>query len=260
MKNAGMVLWHVKVTLLYVAAWIWRRLLFRTTFIAITGSFGKTTAKECLAAALASRHPTAKTRFNQNDYSGVPLSVLRVRPWHRFAVIETAGNQPAIARRSGWLLRPDIMIVLKVGRAHMKDLGTLEGVAASKARLVRAMGPGGIALLNADDPLVADMASGLRQRVVWFGCSNDAEYQASDVRSTWPQRLSLQISHVGVQIPVHTRLVGRHWVNSVLAALAAADLCGVPLAEAATAIAQGAARHGPDGAELNTVRRDISAG
>jgi len=239
MKNAGMVLWHFKVTLLYVAAWIWRRLLFRTTFIAITGSFGKTTAKECLAAALASRHPTAKTRFNQNDYSGVPRSILRVRPWHRFAVLETAGQEPGLARRSGRLVRPDVVIVLQIGRAHMKEMKTPEAVAASKANLVRAMGPRGIAVLNADDPLVAGMANGLRQQVVRFGCSDEAEHQARDVRSPWPQRLSLQVRRAGVQIPVRTKLVGRHWVNSVLAALAAADLCGVPLAEAATASATG---------------------
>src|SRR5258708_28246734 len=92
LRAGSSALWRVKVALMYVAAFVWRRLLFRTTFIAITGSVGKTTAKECLAAILASHGPTLATFANQNDFSGVPKTLLRVRPKHRFAVVEVAGN------------------------------------------------------------------------------------------------------------------------------------------------------------------------
>ena len=74
-RKVGRLLWQCKLRLLYVAAYVWRRLLLRTTFIAITGSVGKTTTKECVAAVLAVRFPTAKTPYNQNDYYGAPRSL-----------------------------------------------------------------------------------------------------------------------------------------------------------------------------------------
>src|SRR5262245_24705740 len=91
-RKLGLGLWCIRVGFLYAGAYIWRTLLFRTTFIAITGSMGKTTAKECLAAALESTYSTVSSFANQNDYAGVPRTLLRARPWHRFAVVEVAAN------------------------------------------------------------------------------------------------------------------------------------------------------------------------
>jgi UDP-N-acetylmuramoyl-tripeptide--D-alanyl-D-alanine ligase len=221
---------------MYLAAYLWRRLLFRTTFIAITGSVGKTTAKECLAAALASRFPTAKSLANQNDYSGVPRSVLRVRPWHRFAVLEVAANGLGLMRRSARLVRPDVAIVLTIARTHVKNFRTLENAAAEKAELLAKLRPNGLAVLNGDDPLVAAMAAPLTQRVVWFGSSPEFDYWAGSVSSRWPERLSFQIHAAAGSEQVQTQLVGTHWKNSVLAAIAAANVCGVALPEAIAAI------------------------
>ena len=99
-------------------AWVWRRLMFRTTVVAITGSVGKTTAKECLAAVLAARGPTLKTLDNQNDGPGVPRTLLRLRPWHRFAVIEVGTATPGLVRRSARLVGPHVAIVLNVAHTH----------------------------------------------------------------------------------------------------------------------------------------------
>jgi UDP-N-acetylmuramoyl-tripeptide--D-alanyl-D-alanine ligase len=223
---------------MYVAALVWRRLMFRTTFVAVTGSMGKTTAKECLAAALASRFPTFKTRGNQNDWFRVAEMVLRVRPWHRFAVIEVATSHNGMIRRSARAVRPDIAVVLKVGRAHMMNFRTLETVAAEKGQLVAALRKGGIAVLNADDPRVARMADPSKHRVVWFGSAAGTDFQAEDLSSRWPERFSFLVRAAGEERRIETQLVGTHWVNSVLAALAAAHVCGVPLEDAAAAIAR----------------------
>jgi len=96
-RKVGTLLWQCKLRLLYVAAYVWRHLLLRTTFIAITGSVGKTTTKECVAAVLAVRYPTAKTLYNQNDYYGAPRSLLRVHR-NRFAatVRECARQRPML--------------------------------------------------------------------------------------------------------------------------------------------------------------------
>ncbi len=221
---------------MYVAAYVWRRLLFRTTFIAITGSMGKTTAKECLAAALGSRYPTGKSVANQNDYSGVPRSLLRVRPWHRFAVLEVAANGLGLVQRSARLLRPDIAIVLLVARNHMKNFRTLENVAAEKAALLARLQPNGIAILNGDDPHVAAMAGSLRQRIVWFGSAPWCDYWGDAESSKWPERFSFDVHAEDEHARVQTQLVGNHWKPSVLAAIAAALECGVELSDAVAAI------------------------
>ena len=231
-----MALWHCRVALMYAAAYVWRRLLFRTTFIAITGSMGKTTTKECLAAGLAVSFPTAKSPDNRNDYSGVPSSLLRVRPWHRFAVIEAAANGLRLMQRSAPLIRPDMAIVLHVSRNHMKNFRTLENVASEKAVLLGSLRPGGLAVLNGDDPYVAAMAAGLKRRVVWFGDSSSFDYWDEQTSSNWPGRLSLTVHAPEESAAVQTQLVGTHWRHAVLAAIAAAHVSGVPLRDAAAAM------------------------
>jgi UDP-N-acetylmuramoyl-tripeptide--D-alanyl-D-alanine ligase len=100
--------------LLFALASVWRRLLFRTTVIGITGSLGKTTTKECLADVLASRGKTFRSYHNQNAPVAVALNILRIRPWHRYAVLEIATGSPGMIERGARLARPDVAIVLNV--------------------------------------------------------------------------------------------------------------------------------------------------
>jgi UDP-N-acetylmuramoyl-tripeptide--D-alanyl-D-alanine ligase len=236
LRHAGLALWHFKIALLYAAAFLWRRLLFRTTFIGITGSVGKTTAKECLAAILATQGPTLATFANQNDYAGVPLTLLRVRPRHRFAVIEVAGNGFGLMRRSARLLRPEVALILTIARTHRKEFRTLDNTAAEKARLLAQLRPNGVAVLNGDDPRVAAMSASLKQRIVRFGTSPQFDYWVDSISSNWPRRLSFHL-HVGEEThAVQSQLTGIHWRHSLLGALAAAHTCGVPLAAAIQAV------------------------
>ena len=217
-------------------AFVWRRLLVRTTFIAITGSLGKTTAKECLAAILMAGAPTVKTNHNRNGGAGLCLSILRVRPWHRFAVLEVAGAAPGMMRRAAWLVRPDVAIVLNVLRTHTTVFQDLEQHAAEKARLVEALGPDGLAVLNGDEPRVSAMASRARCRVRFFGTSPGLSLWADGVGARWPQRLSFQ-AHAGAEAQtVVTQLVGTHWLPAVLASLTTARECGMGLRDAAEAL------------------------
>jgi UDP-N-acetylmuramoyl-tripeptide--D-alanyl-D-alanine ligase len=217
-------------------AFVWRRLLVRTTFIAITGSLGKTTAKECLAAILAAGAPTVKTHQNRNGGAGLCLTILRVRPWHRFAVLEVAGAAPDMMRRAAWLVRPDVAIVLSVLRTHTTVFRSLEQHAAEKARLVEALGPHGLAVLNGDDPHVAAMADRARCRIRFFGTSPALHLWADDVAARWPGRLCFR-AHAGAEVEaVMTQLVGAHWLPAVLATLTTAGECGVDLRDAAKAL------------------------
>jgi UDP-N-acetylmuramoyl-tripeptide--D-alanyl-D-alanine ligase len=217
---------------------VWRRLMIRTTVIAITGSVGKTTAKECLAAALGGDEGVVKTFQNQNDRFGLPKTIRAMRPWHRFAVIELATQGPGDLRRLARLAKPDVAVVLCVARTHTDKFKDLDETAAEKAELVRALSPRGIAVLNADDPRVRSMAEGRKRRTVFFGSAAECDYRAQEIESSWPDRLRFAVVNGDQNVEVRTRLVGAHWLSSVLAALAAATTCGIPIEEAARRIGQ----------------------
>ncbi len=223
-------------TVLYWAAFLWRRLLFRTTIVAVAGSVGKTTTKELIAAVLAQRGRTYRTIANQNGGILIPLNVLRIRPWHRFAVIETSGVPLGVMQRTSRLLRPDIGVMLTLARTHTDIYPTLEDTAREKSKLFDHLSPRGIGLLNGDDPLVAAMAEKLPGRGSLFGTSDACALRAANVTSNWPQRLQFDAIAGGEQVPVRTRLVGEHWLPSVLAALAVGRQVGIPPRAAAEAI------------------------
>ncbi|MCW5982605.1 MAG: hypothetical protein KIT09_31245 [Bryobacteraceae bacterium] len=235
LRAARPIITHLPVVAL---AFVWRTLMFRTTFIAVTGSLGKTTAKDSLAAILSRVGPTLKTEGNTNGRRGVPSTILKVRPWHRFAVIEAGTAQPGNLYRASLLIRPDVVLILKVARVHSNYLKTLEAVAHEKAHMLRFMRRNGIAVLNADDPHVAAMAPAARDRVVWFGDSPDSHVSASDAVSDWPERLRFVARRGQESRLVTTNFVGAHFVNSLVGAMAAAIALGATLEQAADAIAE----------------------
>ena len=221
---------------LVAVAFVWRTLLFRTTFIAITGSVGKTTSKECLAAILSSWQPTVATAGSNNGRAGIPRTILRARPWHRFCVVEIGTDRPGTMIRSTVLVRPRIVVILSVAGTHSKDFKTLDRTAREKSRLLTFLGRRDIAVLNGDDPRVAAMARGRRCRVVWFGSSPEFDLCASGATAEWPSRLRFRVSSGADSYQVKTQFVGLHWVASVTGALATAQACGAPLARAVPCI------------------------
>jgi UDP-N-acetylmuramoyl-tripeptide--D-alanyl-D-alanine ligase len=222
---------------LYGAAFVWRALMFRTTFIAITGSVGKTTTKEALAAILAKRHAIVKTEVSRNELMHLARLILRIRPWHRYAVLEVATDGPGWMMRMAWLARPHIAVILCVARTHSNRFRTLEETAAEKAVLLTTIRRGGIAVLNGDDPHVAAMAARTRRRVVRFGTSPDFDFRAEGIRCEFPDPLRFRVRSSGEMVEVRAPLVGEHWAPSLVAVMAVARLCGVPLEESAAALA-----------------------
>jgi UDP-N-acetylmuramoyl-tripeptide--D-alanyl-D-alanine ligase len=213
-------------------AYIWRRLLWRTTVIAITGSVGKTTAKELLGRMLQSRFPTFMTFDTDNGDLGIPRSVLKVRPWHRFAVIEVGmGCAHSVARKAA-MLKPDAAIVLAVEAVHINVLGSLEGIRKEKAAMAKAVTPAGWVVLNGEDPNVRSMAAECCAPAILYGSGDAAAWRAEDVSAHWPSRLSFRLTRDGSSWFVQTRLVGDHWISPLLAAVTAADRCGVPVESA----------------------------
>lgn len=220
------------------SAYIWRRLLFRTTFIAITGSTGKTTTKEFLAEILGTKYSVMKTpgSWNHRKFLGPEMTVLKTRPWHRYAVLEVAIESPGDMEPVARLLKPDMVIILNVKCCHYRVFGSLESIADEKSKLTKFLRKGDVAVLNQDNPLTAGISLPSGVTKVGFGAASNNEVQLVDAQSIWPDRLELK---VGVDDEIHTMktgLLGTHWSASILAALAASRHCNVPMADATEAI------------------------
>jgi UDP-N-acetylmuramoyl-tripeptide--D-alanyl-D-alanine ligase len=226
--------------LIHAAKW-WRRLLGRTCFIGVTGSAGKTTTKELLHAALAGRHRCTKNADTNNQLYSIARTLVSIAPGTRFCVQEVGASEPGGLDPMLKLLKPQVGVVTNVGTDHFKAFRTREAVAAEKSRLIASLPADGIAVLNADDDLVAAMARNCRARVVTYGLHGNAMYQADLLATRWPDRLGMRIRHGGDCAQVETLLHGRHHAGNVLAAVATACSLGIPLDDAAQAVS----RHGP---------------
>lgn len=222
---------------LEVAAAHWRTLLKGTRVIAVTGSLGKTTAKECLFSILSRRESSFMSVGNQNAGVLLPLNVLRIRPWHRYAVVEAAAGRPDALRRASRILRPDLAVIVALAEAHRSTFKSLEAVAAEKLSLLNSVPGHGKVVVNGDEPLLAEAGGFDPDRVLRFGTGNGSgirlDLLAEAAESRWPDRLSLQLRRGDLALEVRTQLVGKQWIPAVLAACLAAEALGIPLAEAA---------------------------
>lgn len=221
------------VPLIEPAARIWRRLLVRTTFVGVTGSLGKTTTKELLAAVLGSRAPTFRTFGNKNGRFHAAANILRVRPWHRYAVFEMGISRPGQMAPMARMIRPQLAVLLGLSRVHTKGFVDRDSYAAEKAALLAYVPKGGAVVVNGDDPVAARFPLPEGRRVVRFGLSEGLDFQARNVRSAWPERASFELHAEGAIHKVATQLLGSHWAPSALAAMAAARCLGVELEDSA---------------------------
>lgn len=217
------------------------RTQFRQPVVAVTGSNGKTTTKQMLAAMFAARGPVLATLGNLNNHIGVPLTLLRLRPEHRTAVIELGANHPGEIALLTRLARPDVGVITQAGDAHLEGFGSREGVARAKGELFAAL-DGGVAVINADDAyagLWRQLAA--RASMLSFGLNHQADVRAEHLE---PEPLADAVGTRFVlrtptgSAPVHLPMPGRHNVMNALAAAA----CGIALGMDADVIAAGLGR------------------
>jgi len=229
--EAGMATLRVADTLAALGALAaWWRGRFDVPVIALTGSFGKTTAKEMLASIAATRGETLATRGNLNNEIGLPLTLFRFAPEHRSAVLEMGANHAGEIARMTRIARPDVGLVTVAGPAHLEGFGSLGGVARAKGEIFLGLGDDGVAVINADDAfadLWRDFAGS--RRVVTFGFGEDADLRAARVREVFEAgraAVSFELRGPGWTRPVRIPLAGRHNVTNALAAAAAAWAAG----------------------------------
>ncbi len=209
----------------------------RIDVVAVTGSSGKTTTKDLLAAVLSAAGPTVATPASYNNEIGLPLTVLSATPGTRFLVLEMGARGAGHLSELTRIAPPDVAVVLNIGSAHVGEFGSRERTAQAKGELVAALPDGGVAILNADDGLVAAMSARTGARVVTFGTGGPADVRASDVRLDAGRPRFTLVSPAG-SAPVSLALVGAHQVSNALAAAAVglqAGLTVVAVAHALTA-------------------------
>jgi len=203
---------------------------FDLPVIGVTGSNGKTTTKQLLAAVFAARGPVLATEGNLNNHIGVPLTLLKLRQEHRTAVIEMGASNPGEIALLAALAQPGVGIVTQAGDAHLEGFGSREGVAHAKGEMFTSLRDG-TAIINADDAyagLWKKLAG--RNRMVSFGFAAHAEVRAEDLLST-PDGNRFTLLTPDGSATVNLPLPGRHNIANALAAAAAGYALGLSAGE-----------------------------
>lgn len=225
------------------------------TVVGVTGSAGKTSTKDLIGAVLSSLGPVVAPPGSFNNELGHPWTALRATEDTRYLVLEMSARGRHHIAALAEIAPPRIGVVLNVGTAHLGEFGSQEVIAQAKGELVEALpsaADGGVAILNADDPLVADMAHRTRARIVWVGSKPSADLRAEDIHLDDEARASFtlvvrrrteqggeagQHAHTEHSVPVTLAVHGEHQVGNALSAVAVALECGATPEQAAAALA-----------------------
>jgi UDP-N-acetylmuramoyl-tripeptide--D-alanyl-D-alanine ligase len=201
--------------------------------VGITGSNGKTTVKEMVAAILRSRGPVLATQGNFNNELGVPLSLFRLEPRHRFAVLELGAAKPGDIAYLAKIAQPDVGLVTNIGPAHLGGFGTVEAVARTKGAMYAELPPDGCAVVNADEPWV-DLWLEINQagRVLTFGSTEDCDVRLEGTEGE-PRIYTPEGSFT-----LELALPGRHNQINAASAAAVALALGVGLDEIRAGLAE----------------------
>ena len=227
----------------------WYRSRFTLPVVQITGSAGKTTTKEMVAAVLSQRYDTLKTQANFNNDIGTPLTLLGLAPQHQAAVIETGMNHFGEIRYLGEMVRPDIAVITNVGDAHIENLGnTRQGILQAKCEIFENLAPDGIAVLNGDDPLLGTVT--LPQTILRCGRGEGCSVRITDVDDRGIEGIACTVTTARASYRLATASPGGFMIYPMAMAAAIGEALGLTGEE----IAAGVAAYVPTGSRMHIIR------
>lgn len=226
----------------------WYRSRFTLPVVQITGSAGKTTTKEMVAAVLSRRYDTLKTQANFNNDIGTPLTLLGLAPQHQAAVIETGMNHFGEIRYLGEMVRPDIAVITNVGDAHIENLGnTRQGILQAKCEIFENLAPDGIAVLNGDDPLLGTVT--LPQTILRCGRGEGCSVRVTDVDDRGIEGIACTVTTARASYRLTTASPGGFMIYPMAMAAAIGEALGLTGEE----IAAGVAAYVPTGSRMHII-------
>ena len=221
---------------------------FQIPFVQITGSVGKTTTKEMIAAVLGAKYRVLKTPENFNNDIGTPLTLLQLRPEHEAAVIETGMNHFGEIAYLGEMVRPDIAVISNIGDAHIEFLGSREGILKAKSEIFQNLKPDGVAILNGDDPLL----NGLDLPFTTIRCGQSAHcnVRVTDILDHGVAGITCTVTTARDTYVLRIPAPGEHMVYSASMAVAIAELLHLNHAE----IIRGVEAYHPAGSRMRVIQ------
>ena len=204
-----------------------QRKRFPLQVVAITGTNGKSTTKEMIASILETKFKTLKTQGNLNNHIGVPLTLLKREPSHEMGVLELGMSAAGEIKRLAEIAQPDIGVITNISEGHLVQLKSLKDIQSAKGELFDALTEQSTAIVNADDPLVLELARSLRTKTVTFGIDQPADVRASEIENKDNLGFQFKVSLFDKTLSVRLPYLGYCNIYNALAALATGYSLGI---------------------------------
>ena len=214
-----------RIALGKIAHWELKRIGAKV--VAVTGSVGKSTTKEMIAAVLESTYKVSKTPANHNNDIGMPMAILAMPEDTEVAVLEMGMNHFREISYLSHIANPDVAVIVNIGTMHIEFLGSRDGIRKAKMEIVEGMGPNGMLLLNGDDLMLWNLDRKPEQRITYFGQGEGCDVRGVEVKQAG-DHLTFRAEAGKLSVPVDMLLEGEHFVNDALAAVAVALKLAVP--------------------------------
>jgi UDP-N-acetylmuramoyl-tripeptide--D-alanyl-D-alanine ligase len=228
----------------------WYKGQFHIPFVCITGSVGKTTTKDMVAAVLGEKYRVLKTDGNFNNDIGLPLTLLRLDHTHELCVLEMGMNHAGEIAYLSEIAEPDVALITNVGDSHIENLGSREGIFKAKCEIFSHMKPGGVAILNGDDELLSTLRGDLPFDTKFVGAGEGLDYRATGLESDGQTHLSCTITTPKTTFQACIPALGEHMIYPALMATAVGELYGMTSEE----IARGIQNFLPTKMRMNVLR------
>ncbi len=234
-----------------LAAWYKNR--FQIPFVGITGSVGKTTAKDMIAAVLSVKYKVLKTEGNFNNNIGLPLTLLRLDHTHQVGVLEMGMDKPGEIDYLSDIVRPEVGVITNIGDAHIEKLGSRENIFKAKCELLSNIRKeGGLVVLNADDPMLTTLRGNTPVQAVFCGKAEDADYRAQVTGGDGVSHIHCHVTTPNMERDIRIPALGEHMIYPTLIATAVGEHFGLTPDE----IEDGIARFVPTRMRMNVIQRE----